>query len=182
MNSDATQSSCNMSIWSAPFKNYSVCGRRRHLWRRPLWPVSRLPLHHFLSAHNFFSAPAAVSLCSSLHPSQSASQVSAVRLSAPLRHPRPVDRPAKYPVSVLWTFKEYKNDPNVGVSSGNLSQPPMRRVLRHEDGTMLTDSEWKAICQSAIIIARAHLYCLPPPLTLNLPTDRRRRSFTSCIF
>jgi hypothetical protein len=36
----------------------------------------------------------------------------------------------------------------------------MRRVLRHEDGSMLAESEWKAIRQSALIVARTNLYGL----------------------
>jgi hypothetical protein len=36
----------------------------------------------------------------------------------------------------------------------------MQRVLRHEDGSMLAESEWKAIRQSALIVVRTNLYGL----------------------
>jgi hypothetical protein len=93
--------------------------------------VSHLHLPFFFSTYApFFSAPHTASLSSSLRPSQSASQVSpAKRLSAPLPHPRSVIHPAEYPPSILWTFQDYKDDPNVGISAGNISRPPMRRVL-----------------------------------------------------
>jgi hypothetical protein len=36
----------------------------------------------------------------------------------------------------------------------------MRHVLQHEDGSMLAESEWKAIRQSALIVACTNLYGL----------------------
>ena len=44
----------------------------------------------------------------------------------------------------------------------------MRRVVHHENGNMVTDVEWKAIQQSAVLIARTHLY----PLVLNSQTKQ----------
>jgi hypothetical protein len=83
---------------------------------------SSAPALFIFHLRSFFSAPPTVSPSSSLHPRQSASQVSpAKRLSVPLPHPQSVIRPAEYPPSVLWTFQDYKDDPNVGVSAGNIS-------------------------------------------------------------
>jgi hypothetical protein len=125
-----------------------------------------------------FPAPATASPSSSLRPSQSASQVSATKpLIAPLPRPRVTIRPAEYPPSILWTFEDYKKAPDIGGSATNKSRPPMRRVLRHEDGSILTESEWKVVRESAIIIARSRLYCLYSAASHATGLARKKKFF-----
>ena len=47
----------------------------------------------------------------------------------------------------------------------------MQHVVRHENGDMVTNTEWKAIWQSAVLIACTHLY----PLILNSQTKQMHK-------
>ncbi|KAH9173881.1 hypothetical protein EDB89DRAFT_1905039 [Lactarius sanguifluus] len=96
---------------------------------------------------------------SSLRLSESASQVSSggAQLRSPLPSPQPLIRPDCYPPSVIWTQEDCKANPAVGCSASNQSRPPMQRAVQHEDGVMISELEWKDICQSAAIIARSHV-------------------------
>lgn len=127
---------------------------------------------------------------SSLRPSDSASQVlpdvkplpplpSDSNSSLPLPYPRAIVRPSTFPPSVLWTLEDCQNDPDAGVSRGNKSRPPMRRAIRHEDGSMITDSQWKAIRESATIVARTHLDHLKTPVAAR---PSRKKSFFKQYF
>ena len=106
-------------------------------------------------AHSFSTATKPLSTSSSLCPNQSASQVSSSPLFIPF--PRPDKRPSNLPPEILWTWDDCKKDPYVDVSPSNVSRPPMRRAIRHEDGTILTDGQWKAIQRTAMLVARTRL-------------------------
>ena len=119
----------------------------------------------------------AVSLdCSSLHPSESASQVSLLKANTlhpfhppqgqPFPYPCPLICPEFYPPSILWTLTECKMDPTVSTSKMNKSCPFMKHVLQHEDGQHLMDTEWKTICQSVVLITCTVLEPLDPLGTL----------------
>ncbi|KAH9051619.1 hypothetical protein EDB83DRAFT_2202895, partial [Lactarius deliciosus] len=90
---------------------------------------------------------------SSLRPSESASQVSSggAQLQSPLPSPHPLTHPDCYPPSVVWTQDDCKTDPDVGCLASNQSRPPMQRAVRHEDGVIISELEWKDIHQSAAI-------------------------------
>ncbi len=127
----------------------------------------------------FFLASTAVnsSGCSSLRPSESASQVSGVKPSLSLPFPRPLIRPACFPQSVLWTAEDCKNDPDARVTAANMSRFPMRRAIRHEDGTMITESQWKSIRQSAMLVARTHLESLTSTAPLSADQPRKKKYY-----
>ena len=57
------------------------------------------------------------------------------------------------------------------MTASDMSCPPMQRGVRYENGDMVTNTEWKAIRQSAVLIARSHLY----PLVLNSQTKQTRK-------
>ncbi|KAH9007649.1 hypothetical protein EDB85DRAFT_2165368 [Lactarius pseudohatsudake] len=92
-----------------------------------------------------------------LRPDCSTRQVRANSGDLPLPHPRPTIRPAHYPEKVLWTLADCKVDAEVNSSAGNLSRPPMLRTIRREDGTLVSDNDWKAMRQSAILIVRTRI-------------------------
>ncbi|KAH9172585.1 hypothetical protein EDB89DRAFT_1825719, partial [Lactarius sanguifluus] len=64
---------------------------------------------------------------------------------------QPMDRPARYPETVLWTLAHCKKDPDVNSSAGNKSRPPMQRAIRHKDGSLISEEDWKAMRQSAVL-------------------------------
>ncbi|KAH9164767.1 hypothetical protein EDB89DRAFT_1911915 [Lactarius sanguifluus] len=78
----------------------------------------------------------------------------------PLPHPWPMDRPARYPETVLWTLTHCKKDPDVNSSAGNKSRPPMQCAICHEDGSLISEEDWKAMHQSAVLISRTHIETL----------------------
>ncbi|KAH9024324.1 hypothetical protein EDB85DRAFT_2150570 [Lactarius pseudohatsudake] len=83
-----------------------------------------------------------------LRPDCSTRQVRANSGDLPLPHPRPTIRPAHYPEKVLWTLADCKVD---------ASRPPMLRAIRREDGTLVSDDDWKAMRQSAVLIVRTRI-------------------------
>ena len=98
-------------------------------------PYSMFIFHHLsFFVWVFFSVPAATissmavsSDCSSLHPSELASQVSSTiklfsNATLLLPYPRPTTCPGCYPSSILWTLANCKADSSVGTSSTNMSQ------------------------------------------------------------
>lgn len=62
---------------------------------------------------------------------------------------QPATRPSQYPPEILWSLEDSKTDEDVGTSEGNLSRPPMGRVLRHADGTDISTGEYNAIKATA---------------------------------
>ncbi|KAH9163869.1 hypothetical protein EDB89DRAFT_2078435 [Lactarius sanguifluus] len=101
------------------------------------------------------------SVVSSLHPPDcSTRQVKGDSSDLPLPHPRPMDRPARYPEMVLWTLAHCKTDPDINSSAGNKSQPSMQRAIRHEDGSLISEEDWKAMHQLAVLISRTHIETL----------------------
>ncbi|KAF7967814.1 hypothetical protein HWV62_32973 [Athelia sp. TMB] len=85
---------------------------------------------------------------------------------------QPATRPAHYPVEVLWSLEDSKNDIDVGSSDGNMSRPAMSRVIRHANGNSIDDGEYSAIKATAHSIAydlnqlplppgRSHLQGMP---------------------
>ncbi|KAN0136753.1 hypothetical protein V8E53_005523 [Lactarius tabidus] len=125
-----------------------------------------LNLRERSATRTFVSKPQSMS--SSLCPSQSASQVTS-SIANPTElwlFPCPANRPDKFPHKILWTWDDCKTDPDVAVSSSNMSRPPMHKVICHEDGLMLSKAEWKAVCQSTSIVACSNLASLPHTVQL----------------
>jgi hypothetical protein len=122
-----------------------VCGTRH----RTVSPYSSL------ISFQLISSTAVASSSSSLRPSQSASRVSspASGTMTGLPFPRPFTRPTRYPLSVLWTPEDCKADPIVNVTEDNESRPSMRRSIRHEDGSVVSNSQWKEMRQAAVTVA-----------------------------
>ena len=91
----------------------------------------------------------------------------------PLPPDRPSNRPDHYPQAILWRFDDRKTDPNVHTSPGNESRPPMRQIIRHVDGALITADEWKTIRESAVTVASTRLHCLSirhlPPSAARQP-------------
>ncbi|KAH8997900.1 hypothetical protein EDB83DRAFT_2324850 [Lactarius deliciosus] len=100
------------------------------------------------------------SVVSSLHPDCSTQQVKGDSSDLPLPHPWPMNRPAHYPEMVLWTLAHCKTDPDVNSSAGNKSRPSMQRAIRHEDSSLISKEDWKAMRQSAILISRTRIETL----------------------
>ena len=130
-------------------------------------------------AHSFSTATKPLSTSSSLCPNQSASQVSSSPLFIPF--PRPDKRPSNLPPEILWTWDNCKKDPYVDVSPSNVSRPPMRCAIRHEDGTILTDGQWKAIRRTVMLVTRT---CLQPLILTAQPraTQSRKKMYFKRYF
>ena len=109
--------------------------------------------HGFPSPRNWSPAPS-VSLSDSISQQQSTTG------SQPALHPD------KYPVEVLWSIGDCWEDLNSGVTKSNKSRPPMDRVVRREDGSLISTLEWNAIKASAWLL-KHELRLLPTP------TDRQ---------
>ncbi|KAN0128803.1 hypothetical protein V8E53_013390 [Lactarius tabidus] len=75
---------------------------------------------------------------------------------------RKAKRPNKLLPSILWMWEDCKTDPLVGMSSSKMSRPPMQHAVCHEDSSMLSEAEWKVICQSATVIIHSNLDPLTP--------------------
>ena len=84
---------------------------------------------------------------------------------------QPATRPSNYPVEVLWSLDDCKDDPDIHMSATNTSRPPLERAIRHSDGTMITASEWAAIKATAHMV-KSDLLSLPPS------RDRRAKDRT----
>ena len=82
--------------------------------------------------------------------------------SQPYPFPWPFKRPDFYPPEILWTQKDCRNDLSVSTSDMNKSRLSMKRTIRHDDGRHISDDEWKAIRQSAVLVARTFLDPLDP--------------------
>lgn len=70
---------------------------------------------------------------------------------------RSITRPSHLPLAVLWTYEDCKHDPQVGLTENNRSRLPTHRVIRHENGTLITPSQWKLIRASTCAVARSTL-------------------------
>jgi hypothetical protein len=81
---------------------------------------------------------------------------------------QPATRPSRYPVEILWTLEDCKDDPDVRTSPTNMSRPPMEQAIRHTDGTMISLGEWAAIKATGRLV-KMDLLSLP------LPRDRRAK-------
>ncbi|KAH9939508.1 hypothetical protein B0H21DRAFT_812705 [Amylocystis lapponica] len=70
---------------------------------------------------------------------------------APLvtKYGAPAVRPKEYPIEVLWNFEDCKYDEDACPSDSNPSRPSMVTAIRHRDGTMITQAEWKNIKATA---------------------------------
>ncbi|KAH9172292.1 hypothetical protein EDB89DRAFT_2069957 [Lactarius sanguifluus] len=104
-----------------------------------------------------FRSKTTPNVVSPLRPDCSTRQVRVNSGDLPLPHPRPTIRPAHYPEKVLWTLADCKVDAEVNSSAGNKSRPPMLRAIHREDGTLVSNDDWKAMRQSAVLIARTHI-------------------------
>ena len=82
--------------------------------------------------------------------------------SASLSAHQPATRPSEYPLEILWNLEDCKDNPDVKISHGNISRPPMEQAVHHLDGTMIMSGEWIAIKVTARMI-KANLLALPPP-------------------
>jgi hypothetical protein len=74
---------------------------------------------------------------------------------------QPVTRPSNYPVEVLWSLDDCRDDPDIHMSATNTSRPPLEQAIHHSDGTMITTSEWAAIKATARMV-KSDLLSLPP--------------------
>ncbi|KAI0938388.1 hypothetical protein AcV5_000080 [Taiwanofungus camphoratus] len=74
----------------------------------------------------------------------------------------PLTRPASYPVKILWTLQDCKNDEDVAITKANPSRPLMQHTIHNKDGTMITEEDYRAILATARL-CRAELLQLPPP-------------------
>ncbi|KAF8224716.1 hypothetical protein L208DRAFT_1090250, partial [Tricholoma matsutake] len=71
-------------------------------------------------------------------------------------------RPPQYPVEVLWTLDDCRDDPNVGVTEANEARPSIYKAIRHKDGRMISAAEWEAIKLAARLIKFELRQLLPP--------------------
>ncbi|KAH9018982.1 hypothetical protein EDB83DRAFT_2320826 [Lactarius deliciosus] len=62
--------------------------------------------------------------------------------------------------TVLWTLAHCKTDPDVNLSAGNKSRPSMQRAIHHKDSSLISEEDWKAMHQSAILIPCTHIETL----------------------
>ncbi|KAM6497289.1 hypothetical protein JOM56_007762 [Amanita muscaria] len=58
---------------------------------------------------------------------------------------QPATRPSQYPLTVLWNFEDIPSDAQSKHDRNNPSRPKMKHVIRHEDGTKISRSEWNAL-------------------------------------
>ena len=94
-----------------------------------------------------------------------------------MRFPRPPARPHNLPPEILWTWDNCKNNTFVGMTASNMSCPPMRCAICHENGDVITDAEWKAICQSATLVAHTHLFPLSHVSQTGAKQTRKKMYF-----
>lgn len=64
--------------------------------------------------------------------------------------------------NVLWTFRDCKADPTVGLTTYNPSRPNMRMALRNKDGSNIEQSVYDLIRSSAVSIVNTILLPLKP--------------------
>jgi hypothetical protein len=122
-----------------------------------------------------------VSSSLSLTPSDSVSQGLTGDIGRALRGPpseataRPLMRPSHLPLAILWTYKDCKHDPQVGITDSNKSRMPMHRAIRHENGTLITLSQWRLIQASACAVAHSTLTNLfaSDPRTAGSPCKKK---------
>jgi hypothetical protein len=132
----------------------------------------------------FFLAAKPLSTSSSLAPSQSASQVlsSLVHSNTFMSFPCKAKCPNKFLPSILWMWEDCKTDPLVGMSSSNMSRPPMQHAICHEDSSMLSEGR----VEGDLSICNSHHFTptwIPSPLLPKLgPTSHARRCISSTIF
>jgi len=137
-------------------------------WYVFILPFSVLYSTFFSLRPQFSGSPAA-----SITPSDSISQQASSPSHPP---PQPLLRPSHYPAEILWTFEDCRSDPMVDVTEFNKSRPAMDRAIRHENGTMISLSEWNAIKGSARMI-RYELQKLPVSDRRGAPKKRRGKVY-----
>ncbi|TFK17497.1 hypothetical protein FA15DRAFT_710733 [Coprinopsis marcescibilis] len=76
---------------------------------------------------------------------------------------QPSARPRHLPFTVLWTLADCADDPDIGITSNNTSQPSMKSALREADGTMITPEKYSEIQSDVIALAGSNLTTLPDP-------------------
>ena len=75
---------------------------------------------------------------------------------------QPTTQLSRYPLEVLCTLEDCKDDPDVRTTSTNASRPPMEQAICHEDGTMILLGEWATIKATARLV-KMELLALPAP-------------------
>ena len=103
------------------------------------------------------------------------------KMTTPLAYPRPAIHPAHYVFEVLWTMADCLLDPDADVSPANRSCPPMQRCIRHPDGCMISDSEWKSIREAACIVSHTWIESIDTSTRL-MPGKRRKKKFYKLHF
>lgn len=91
---------------------------------------------------------------------------------------RPSNRPAEYPFEVIWCLDDCKKDPEVILSKGNESRPPMEMVIRNTDGSWISEGTYLSIKRSAQPIAWG-LLKLTPPLSASSLQPKTKSYFAS---
>ncbi|TFK17303.1 hypothetical protein FA15DRAFT_710942 [Coprinopsis marcescibilis] len=76
---------------------------------------------------------------------------------------QPSARPRHLPFTILWTLADCADDPDIGITSNNTSQPSMKSALREADGTMITPEKYSEIQSDVIALAGSNLTTLPDP-------------------
>jgi hypothetical protein len=89
---------------------------------------------------------------------------------------QPATRPSRYPVEILWTLEDCKDDPDVRTSPTNMSRPPMEQAIRHEDGTMISLGEWAAIKATGRLV-KMDLLSLPPPRDRRAKGQKKTKTY-----
>jgi hypothetical protein len=97
--------------------------------------------------------------------------------------PFPCDsiHPIQYPETVLWTLEDCKADKYVNISNGNQSQPSMKHSIRDENGTPISDSLWKSIWKSVVLVAHTYLANLPTPSQAGAGQPQKK-AFFECYY
>ena len=70
-------------------------------------------------------------------------------------------RPLQYPQTVLWTFEDCKTDPSIDFTAANEARVALHKIIRHANGTMITNSAVKAITSRARPIVNKILARVP---------------------
>jgi hypothetical protein len=110
--------------------------------------------------------PFATSPATSITPSDSVSQHHLASDTAI----RSATRPPTYPEEILWHLEDCRSDPLVNIKRSNWSWPPINRCIRHPDGSLATEAEWRNIKTSGQLICHG-LRQLPRPRDSRLKSQ-----------
>lgn len=111
----------------------------------------------------------------SICPSDSASQNVATGSSESINSPtpsfglliQPVNWPSNYPQEILWNREDLQSCPKIKLSPQNRSRPPVHQCLWTETGTIISDSQWINIRNSANTVIHEIL----EPIMQDSPTE-----------